>query len=95
MLSEKNRITFCQATAFWNCEDHLSKAGALLEPENVVETSDTVNDFIKAYGFPEKFDTPVGQLLYWSKIKAQKKLSDLFVMDFGTVRGSFFDDNIL
>jgi hypothetical protein len=95
MLSGENRIAFCQATAFWNCEDHLNKAGALLHPENVVEASDTVNDFIMAYGFPEKFDTPVGQLLYWSKIKVEKKRVDLFVMDFGTVRGSFFDDNIV
>ena len=94
MLTEQNRIDFTKATTFWNCGDAENDIAVIAEPDQVVETSETVDDFKATRGEPkETSTTPFGVVLIWRNQQRAKGLrrGDLFVMDFGEARGAYFD----
>jgi hypothetical protein len=94
MLTGQERIAFSQATAFWNNGNHLDEVAAMVDPDNVVETRETVAVFINANGTPqERLQTPTGELIVWNGVQGMKSRQhgSLYVMDFGEFRGAYFD----
>ena len=94
MLTEQERIAFSQATAFWNSGNHLDEVAAMVDPEDVVETRETIADFIAANEEPqERLQTPAGELMVWHNLQKGrgKQRGSLYVMDFGEFRGAYFD----
>ncbi len=95
MLKDEERERLCRATAFYNSSgEEYDELDRLSEPDDVVATRDTVDDFIETWGEPhERLETPDGLLLVWENIQTRKgaRRGYLFVMDFGRARGSTGD----
>jgi hypothetical protein len=93
MLTDAQRVAFAAATAHANCGDHTDEFARLVEPHEVVETRETLDDFRRARGTGERIDTPVGSLHCWRRVQAQAgtRRGDLYVMDFGDARAAHFD----
>ncbi len=109
MLTLDQQINFCKAVTYFNsCEneelaENYAEEGVLENPEEVVMTLDTLEDFFKFAGrrllrngmrpdVPLELNvTPYGNLYVWDKVQARKgeQRKTLFVMDFGTARASF------
>jgi hypothetical protein len=92
MLTTEQKETFRKAVDFLNGD----KSGTLECPlvdnnDDVVTTSDTVDDFKKHAGLVEK-ETAFGKLFVAENHQAGKGLrrGDLFVMDFGDARAAYF-----
>ena len=95
MLKDEKRERLCRATAFYNSNgEEYDELDRLCEPDDVVATRDTVENFIEAWGKPdEQLETPEGLLLVWENVQRRKGASrgNLFLMDFGEARGAAGD----
>ena len=61
--------------------------------EQVVETQETIDDFLAARGSSTQESTLVGTLHKWEGVQARKgaRRGTLYVMDFGHARAAYFD----
>ena len=90
-------VDFCNATSVWNRNEFGIETAWVSEPENVVETRETIADFIEARGNGfDLYKTDVGDLYVWEKQQSRpgKKRGNLFLMDAGGIRYSYFDGEI-
>ena len=93
MLTETERTQFRLATAAFNTGGEVEDASiddAYCTDIEVVETRDTVADFVANGGKPTARE---GALFVWENVQTRKgaRRGHLFVMDFGGVRAAFFD----
>ena len=92
MLTYRQRRDFCRLTGEYNVGftgkgDELAQ---LCSPEDVGATWDTVDEFVKVWG---DFSDAVYNFYIWENVRrpGPGTYGTLFVMDFGDVRGVYFD----
>ena len=95
MLTSEQRNSFSLATAAYNMNAATGEDwAALVEPEQAVETHETVEDHERSRGraADRTKDTSHGTPLVWTDVQMAKgrRRGDMFLMDFGTVRAAFF-----
>lgn len=100
MLTQDQRNTFRLTLAAWNnygakTIDDLD-IDDVLSDDQIVETRETVENFVDANGQARNKVTFLGNVCIWDNIQARKGAArgTLFVMDFGDARASFFDGEI-
>ena len=84
---------FCDATSEWNCNEFGNETGWVCEPDDVVQTRDTLEDFKAARsGTAEEYETPIGILYVWENQQSRKgaRRGDVFLVDAGEFRLSYF-----
>jgi hypothetical protein len=90
-------IDFCNATSEWNCNQFGIEEAWACEPENVVETRETISDFVEARGGGyDLYETEVGDLYVWENQQSRlgKRRGNLFLMDAGDIRYTYFDGQV-
>ena len=94
MITSKD---FCDATSEWNCNEFADETGWVCEPDDVVQTSETVADFQAARsGTADEDETPLGILYVWENQQARKgaRRGEVFVLDAGDFRLSYFSGQV-
>ena len=86
---------FCDCTAVWNSNVFGDETSWVCEPDDVVESRATIEDFKSgaAKGKDvETYDTPHGTLYVWENVKPRPASSkgNLFAMENGEKTLSFF-----
>jgi len=92
-----NETDFCNATSQWNCNKFGIETAWVCEPAEVVDTRETIADFIKARGSDyDLYQTEVGNLYVWENQQTRKgkRRGNLFLMDAGEIRFSYFDGEV-
>jgi hypothetical protein len=82
------------ATAEWNSGDFNDETAWVCEPDEVVTTAETLENFICSKGKPhETIETQAGNLHIWHNQQSRPGCvrGDLFLLDVGNVRLSYFD----
>ena len=95
MLNQTQNLQFCNSTSEWNCGDYGDEISWVCEPEDVVATQETVKDFEHGLAnrcADEIVKTKDGDLHVWNNIQRKKgcRRGDLFVLDLGNARASYF-----
>ena len=92
--TEMTNEDFCNATSVWNSGTYGNEIAWVCEPEDVTQTAETVADFVAARsGKADEYATEKGTLYVWEnqQSRAGKKRGNLFLMDAGDFRLSYFD----
>lgn len=92
-------VDFCNATSLWNCNQFGVESAWVCEPEDVVETHETLEDFVKARGEgydiyeADASDLKSCRLFVWENQQSRPscRRGNLFVIDAGKCLYAYFD----
>jgi len=88
---------FCNATSVWNSGEYGDDVSWACEPEDVVRTAETIDDFKSARsGTADEYDTPKGTLYVWENQQSSKgkRRGNIYLLDGIDFRFTYFDGEV-
>ena len=97
MLTQEQRDQFRLTLSAWNnySAENINDLDIddMIDDDQIVETSETIDDFFKVRGSTKRSQTISGDLYVWYNEQVRKgaRRGNLYVMDFGDARACYFD----